>query len=107
MVARSDRTSTDACPRPRDGRGSGARSGEVVPMAAGPGPESPDGGTPDARALAGRAWLAALPDELAAQRRVMAGLVDRCEGWPLARSLLVRRSAGRGVADAPSRLHAP
>ena len=27
------------------------------------------------RVLAGRAWLAALPDELTAQRRVMTGLV--------------------------------
>src|SRR6202042_1030043 len=53
-------------------------------------------------ALTGRAWLAALPDELAAQRRVMAGLVDRCEGWPLARSLVVGCSLGRGAADALS-----
>ena len=53
-------------------------------------------------ALTGRAWLAALPDELAAQRRVMARLVDRCEAWPLARSLLVGCSLGRGAADALS-----
>jgi len=50
-------------------------------------------------ALAGRAWLAALPDELARQQRVMAGLVDRCEAWPLATSLLVGCSLGRGAAD--------
>jgi hypothetical protein len=48
-------------------------------MAAGPGPGFPDtradgSGPFDARALAGRAWLAAAPDELAAQRRVMADL---------------------------------
>ena len=49
--------------------------------------------------LAGRAWLAALPDELTAQRRIMTGLVDRCEAWPLASSLLVGCSLGRGAAD--------
>jgi hypothetical protein len=49
--------------------------------------------------LAGRAWLAALPDDLAAQRRVMTGLADRCATWPLARSLLVGCSLGRGAAD--------
>src|ERR1039457_1943562 len=32
---------------------------------------------------AGRAWLAALPGELAAQRRVMAGLIEFCEVTPL------------------------
>jgi hypothetical protein len=63
-------------------------------MAAGPGPASrsarADGSGPfDSGTLAGRAWLAALPDELAAQRRVMAGLADRCEAWPLVTSLLV------------------
>ncbi|MFZ0165057.1 MAG: hypothetical protein WAL12_15865, partial [Trebonia sp.] len=46
-----------------------------------------------------RAWLAALPEELAAQRRVLTGLVDRCEAWPLATSLLVGCSLGRGAAD--------
>jgi hypothetical protein len=69
-------------------------------MAAGPGPTSlipePTGALPfDAKALAGHAWLAALPDELAAQRRVMAGLADRCEAWPLMTSLLVGCSLGR------------
>jgi hypothetical protein len=59
-----------------------------------------------AQPLAGRAWLAALPDELAAQRRVMAGLVDRCEAWPLATSLLVGCSLGRGAADALSDIDA-
>jgi hypothetical protein len=57
-------------------------------------------------ALAGRDWLAALPDELAAQRRVMTGLVDRCEAWPLATSLLVGCSLGRGAADALSDIDA-
>ena len=74
-------------------------------MAAGPGPEHSDGGTA-AGALAGRAWIAALPDELAAQRRVMARLADRCEAWPLAMSLLVGCSLGRGAADALSDIDA-
>jgi hypothetical protein len=60
------------------------------------------GGAP----LSGRAWLAALPDELAAQRRVMAGLTDRCTAWPLAGSLLVGCSLGRGAADALSDIDA-
>src|SRR5215813_1287016 len=67
--------------------------GEVMRMAA-----EPRSGPFDAGTLAGRAWLAALPDELAAQRRVMAGLVDRCEAWPLVTSLLVGCSLGRGAA---------
>ena len=75
--------------------------------AEGPGGARADGnGTGDAEALAGRAWLAALPGELAAQRRVMAGLVDRCEAWPLASSLLVGCSLGRGAADALSDIDA-
>ena len=87
-----------------------ARSGQVMQMAAGPGPEFPDAraggsGPFDAKALAGRAWLAALPDELAAQRRVMAGLADRCEAWPLVTSLLVGCSLGR-AADALSGIDA-
>jgi hypothetical protein len=51
-----------------------------------PGQELADGSDPGAGALTGRAWLAALPGELAPQRRVMAGLIDRCEAWatPLA-----------------------
>jgi hypothetical protein len=49
--------------------------------------------------MEGRAWLAALPEELAAQRRVLTGLVDLCEAWPLATSLLVGCSLGRGAAD--------
>jgi hypothetical protein len=80
-------------------------------MAADLGPEPrgarADGDSPgDAGALAGRAWLAALPDELAAQRRVMSGLVDRCEAWPLVTSLLVGCSLGRGAADALSDIDA-
>ena len=55
---------------------------------------------------AGRAWLAALPGELEAQRRVMAGLVDCCENWPQATSLLVGCSLGRGAADALSDIDA-
>jgi hypothetical protein len=49
--------------------------------------------------MEGRAWLAALPEELAAQRRVLTGLVDRCEAWPLATLLVVGCSLGRGAAD--------
>jgi hypothetical protein len=49
--------------------------------------------------MEGRAWLAALPEELTAQRRVLTGLVDLCEAWPLAMSLLVGCSLGRGAAD--------
>jgi hypothetical protein len=49
--------------------------------------------------MEGRAWLAALPEELAAQRRVLTGLVDRGEAWPLATSLVVGCSLGRGAAD--------
>src|SRR6516164_5559082 len=75
----------------------------------GPGPAAAgaDGNSPgDADALTGRAWLATLPGELAAQRRVMAGLVDRCEAWPLVTSLLVGCSLGRGAADALSDIDA-
>lgn len=57
-------------------------------------------------AVAGRAWLAELPPELAAQRRVMTGLVDRCETWPHVTSLLVGCSLGRGAADALSDIDA-
>jgi hypothetical protein len=74
-------------------------------MAAEPGPEHPDGSTATG-ALTGRAWLAALPAELAAQRRVMARLADRCEAWPLAMSLIVGCSLGRGAADALSDIDA-
>jgi hypothetical protein len=63
-------------------------------------------GPGDVGARAGRAWLAALPDELAAQRRVMGGLLDRCEAWPLVTSLLVGCSLGRGAADALSDIDA-
>ncbi|MGH3261017.1 MAG: hypothetical protein ACRDNS_03375, partial [Trebonia sp.] len=60
----------------------------------------------DNGALTGRAWLAALPGELAAQRRVMAALVDRCAGWPLVTSLQVGCSLGRGAGDALSDIDA-
>jgi hypothetical protein len=76
-------------------------------MAASQGPESGDRSTlTDAGAPSGRAWLAALPDDLAAQRRVMASLVDRCEDWALAVSLLVGCSFGRGSADGLSDIDA-
>jgi hypothetical protein len=63
-------------------------------------------GTSEAGVLSGRAWLEALPDELASQRRVMSGLFDRCETWPLVTSLLVGCSLGRGAADAFSDIDA-
>ncbi|HEY7431183.1 MAG TPA: hypothetical protein VH641_10675 [Streptosporangiaceae bacterium] len=60
----------------------------------------PDGDRPgDSGGRFGRAWLAALPGELAAQRRVMAGLLDHCAAWPLVTSLQVGCSLGRGAAD--------
>lgn len=70
----------------------------MATAAAGYGHGEPAGGA----ALVGRAWLAALPDELTAQRRLMAGLAERCAVWPLATSLLVGCSLGRGAADALS-----
>ena len=76
-----------------------------MPIVAGAGPEFA-GGSTAAGALAGRAWLAALPDELAAQRRVMARLADLCETWPMVMSLLVGCSLGRGAADALSDIDA-
>jgi hypothetical protein len=54
----------------------------------------------------GRAWLAALPDELAAQRRVMARLLDFCESTPQVTSFSVGCSLGRGAADALSDIDA-
>ena len=63
-------------------------------------------GSFDTGTLTGRAWLDALPGELAAQRRVMAGLVDRCETWPLVTLLVVGCSLGRGAADALSDIDA-
>jgi hypothetical protein len=52
--------------------------------------------------LRGREWLAGLPEEVAAQRRMMTALVDRCERWPLVKSLIVGCSLGRGAGDALS-----
>lgn len=51
---------------------------------------------------AGRAWLATLPDELAAQRGLMAGLIGFCEATPVVTSLTVGCSLGRGAGDALS-----
>lgn len=56
--------------------------------------------------MTGRAWLAALPGELAAQRRVMAGLIEFCEVTPPVTSLAVGCSLGRGAADALSDIDA-
>lgn len=47
----------------------------------------------------GRAWLAQLPGELAAQRRIMTGLLDFCAATPLVTSFSVGCSLGRGAAD--------
>jgi hypothetical protein len=49
--------------------------------------------------LDGDAWLARLPDELAAQRRVMAGLLGFCAATPVVTSFSVGCSLGRGAAD--------
>jgi len=56
--------------------------------------------------LSGRAWLAALPDALAAQRQVLTGLVNRCEEWPQVSLFLVGCSLGRGAGDALSDIDA-
>lgn len=50
-------------------------------------------------AVPGREWLAELPPELDRQRRVMTGLVEFCEATPLALTLGVGCSLGRGAAD--------
>jgi hypothetical protein len=55
-----------------------------------------------AASAGGRAWLAALPGELSAQRRLIAGLLDHCAATPSVTSLLVGCSLGRGAADALS-----
>jgi len=65
----------------------------------------PDGGTASA-AKSGREWLARLPAELAAQRRVMAGLMDFCAATPVVTSLWVGCSLGRGAGDALSDIDA-
>lgn len=62
---------------------------------------APEPAAGDSR-LTGRAWLAALPGELAGQRRAMTALLGRCEAWPLVTSLVVGCSIGRGAADALS-----
>ena len=69
----------------------------TAPISRPPSPQAP---------ASGRAWLAALPDEVGAQRRVIAALADRCETWPLATSLLVGCSLGRGAGDAMSDIDA-
>ena len=63
-------------------------------MSAAAGPDSAGAGlgssnTRNTGATTGRAWLAALPGELAAQRRVMAGLIEFCEVTPPVTSLSV------------------
>jgi hypothetical protein len=55
-----------------------------------------------AETTAGYAWLAELPGELAAQRRVLSVLLEFCAATPLVTSLSVGCSLGRGAADALS-----
>lgn len=50
----------------------------------------------------GRRWLAALPTELETQRKLLARLVDLCVATPMASSLSVGCSLGRGAGDALS-----
>jgi len=64
-------------------------------------------GSASGDALTGEAWLAALPEELAPQRRVMTRLADLCESWPQVMLLLVGCSLGRGAADALFGIDAP
>jgi hypothetical protein len=54
----------------------------------------------------GQEWLASLPAELAAQRRIMAALVEFCEATPAVTSLTVGCSLGRGAGDALSDIDA-
>ena len=61
---------------------------------------------PGSNATSGRAWLASLRAELAAQRRIMAGLVDFCEADPVVTSLSVGCSLGRGAGDSLSDIDA-
>jgi hypothetical protein len=55
---------------------------------------------------AGRAWLAGLPDSLAAQRRAIEALLGWCARTPQVMSLSVGCSLGRGAADALSDIDA-
>jgi predicted nucleotidyltransferase len=55
---------------------------------------------------AGRAWLAGLPESLAAQRRVIEALLGFCARTPRVTSLSVGCSLGRGAADALSDIDA-
>ncbi len=50
-------------------------------------------------AATGRRWLTALPDQLGAHRRLLTRLLELCQGEPLAVSLSVGCSLGRGAAD--------
>ena len=47
----------------------------------------------------GQEWLARLPTELAAQRHIMAGLMEFCAATPMVTSLSVGCSLGRGAGD--------
>ncbi len=75
-----------------------------------PGPGSAGTGlrpsTGESGAMTGRAWLAALPGELAPQRHIMGRLIEFCETTPTVTSLSVGCSLGRGAADALSDIDA-
>lgn len=78
-------------------------SAHVPDAAMGPAADRPAGA---AGADPGRAWLAALPAELTAQRDLITGLLTYCEASPLASALLIGCSLGRGAADALSDIDA-
>ena len=81
-------------------------SAHVPDATTGPVADRPASAAGAAGADPGRAWLAALPGELAAQRDLITGLLDYCETSPLASTLLIGCSLGRGAADALSDIDA-
>jgi hypothetical protein len=54
--------------------------------------------------MTGRAWIDALPDEMASQKTIMRRLLDACEADDRIRWLVVGCSVGRGAGDALSDL---
>jgi len=78
----------------------------VVRQVTGPGNNSATDGPDGHRTNSGREWLASLPAELAAQRHILAGLVDFCAATPVVTSLSVGCSLGRGAGDALSDIDA-
>jgi cysteine desulfurase / selenocysteine lyase len=89
------------------GAAPGSSTGQAAPgCSTGQAGQAGSGSSAGQAGPAGRAWLAALPRELAAQRRVMAGLIEFCEATPQVTSLSVGCSLGRGAADALSDIDA-